>query len=119
MDQAYSGAWHVISVVALTLFILVTAACGSRQQTEAHTTPAALATPLNTASLGMGDETSMLLRKWCADCHLPPAAESHKLREWRYIMLRMQRHRTSGGLPEIWQQDFEKLVSYFESHAQP
>lgn len=116
VDHAHSAAWRVINFVALTLFIFAAAACDSRQQTEAHTTPA---TPTNAASLGMDDETSILLKKWCADCHLPPAAESHKLREWRYIMLRMQRHRTSGGLPAILQQDFQKLVSYFESHAQP
>lgn len=73
------------------------------------------------ASAGHGAETdtSPLMQRWCADCHLPPSAATHKARDWHNIVTRMQRHRLAGGLPGITPADFEQLVAYLERHAQP
>lgn len=113
-SRNHSATWRAAAGIMIAVSASLLAGCGSRQQPEAQVAPQS-----SKAALTAGDETSGLLQKWCADCHLPPLAQAHKVQEWRYIVLRMQKHRTSGGLPAIAAQDMEKLISYFESHAQP
>jgi len=101
------------SVAAL---ILLATGCGGRDPAPAS--PSA-ETSRPASAVVNAEAATALLKKWCAECHLPPSAASHPAREWRYIVLRMQGHRIAGGLAEIDKTDLETLVGYLESHAQP
>lgn len=100
--------WRAAAISALAL---TAAACGDKQ--AAHQAPSAA-----TKNIAAAGEAAPLLKKWCTECHLAPSPASHKAQEWPYILLRMQRHRIAGGLGEIDKPDLERLISYFESHAQ-
>src|SRR3569623_1757404 len=106
MANRRGAKWRAVRVATVVIFAVAIAACGDRQQVDS-----AAATD-NIAAAG---EAAPLLQKWCTDCHLVPPAASHKVQEWRYIVLRMQGHRIAGGLGEIDKSDLERLISYFEN----
>src|SRR3569832_2042060 len=108
MANRRGAKWRAVRVATVAIFAVAIPACGDRQQVDS-----AAATD-NIAAAG---EAAPLLQKWCTDCHLVPPAASHKVQEWRYIVLRMQGHRIAGGLGEIDKSDLERLISYFENHA--
>lgn len=93
----------------IALLLCAVAACGDRREDGDAVT--------NVEQGAAASDSSALMQQWCADCHLPPPAASHKARDWRNVVMRMQKHRLAGGLADIGPQDMEKLISYLEANA--
>jgi len=58
-----------------------------------------------------------LLKDFCSHCHGPPLATSHPAKEWRNVVLRMQKHRIMTGLNPIPAEQLELIVAYLAEQA--
>ena len=83
-------------------------ACG---QSSTESKPAAVKI-VDPASAG-----GKLLKKYCSDCHAPPAATVHVAKEWPNVIYRMQERRRMKGYVLMAGDDVDVLVEYMQQHA--
>ena len=59
--------------------------------------------------------TSEPLKKWCADCHVPPLPGSHSPSEWPGVVMRMQNLRVTNGMITIPDKEIDRIITYLQT----
>ncbi len=57
------------------------------------------------------------MKKYCSDCHAPPAPQTHNHEEWPNVVYRMQEHRRMHGYNMMNADEEAALVTYVQAYA--
>ena len=96
-----------INLLVVTLGVVLLSACNNGQNTNlTHEIP-------EPESAG-----GKIFESFCADCHAPPRIKSHKPKEWRNIVERMQNHRLKKAYHLLNEEEKEVLLTYLKKHAE-
>lgn len=58
-----------------------------------------------------------LMKKYCSDCHAPPATTVHLAEEWPNVIYRMQERRRMKAYQLLDDDEQATLVIYLQKHA--
>ncbi len=58
-----------------------------------------------------------LMKKYCSDCHAPPATTVHIAEEWPNVIYRMQERRRMKAYELLNDEERATLVNYLQKHA--
>jgi hypothetical protein len=60
---------------------------------------------------------SQLLRRYCGECHVPPAPAAHTAREWPQVVARMKQHMVIQGEAVPDPEQLREIIDYLRQHA--
>lgn len=63
-------------------------------------------------------EEARLFRRYCGQCHAPPAPTAHTAREWPQVVDRMKQHMMSQGKAMPDTEQLREITDYLQSHAE-
>ncbi len=112
----------IAALLLLVLAVVITLSGMGRHHQDmmdkAETVPMpADTTAASNAQTAEVDAAESAFRRTCATCHTLPDPRRHTAREWPAIIVRMERHMTSRGIPPPPDEVLEEITAYLQRNA--
>lgn len=66
---------------------------------------------------GPQTETAQSFRRYCGQCHAPPNAAVHTMREWPRVVARMRQHMVTQRKAVPDPEQLQEIIAYLQRHA--
>ena len=71
------------------------------------------------SAVGMADEEGKhIFEGRCVSCHQLPEPDTLSPKQWRLVLLTMQKRMQQNGLPPLSEEEFALVLKYLSEHAE-
>ena len=71
------------------------------------------------SGMGMADEEGkQIFESRCGICHQLPEPAMLKAKQWRLVLMTMQKRMKKNGLPQLSEEEFDRVLKYLSKQAE-